>query len=429
MMRRFHASVVKEILLLLRDKAGITMLFIMPVALVFIMVVIQDAAINALNDNKVPLLLVDNDHDTLSENIRKGMINTGILSIVDTVDGEIPSPEKARQLVASGKYQVGVIIPAGASDTLRSNAKAVVKKSFYNIGMIRELPSDTLYDSVRIDVFFDPSLRAAIKTGIAATVSEFSIRTESHEVYKMYSEVLNMMLPEGQEFKTDYPEVITYKTQYATEPDSTIKPNAVQHNIPSWTLFAMFFIVIPLGASLIKEKEEGTYLRLITMPGSYSTIFTGKLIVYLMVAIIQFFLMMLVGFYLIPLMGMPQLVIGKDLLALATLVISSAFSAIGFGLMIGSISTTQQQASSFGSIIIIILASIGGLFMPTYLMPKSARFISDYSPLSWAHQSFQDLFVRDGDLAMIWPNLWKILVFGASCFLIAILYNRLKKIR
>lgn len=139
--------------------------------------------------------------------------------------------------------------------------------------------------------------------------------------------------------------------------------------------------------------------------------------------------MLMVGFYLVPLMGMPALVIGKDLLAMAVLVLSAAFAAISFGLMIGSFSTSQQQASSFGSIIIIILASIGGLFMPTYLMPKSARFISDYSPLYWAHESFQDLFIRDGNLPMIWHNLWKILLFGAICFILAVTYNKLRKVR
>lgn len=278
-MKRFIASIIKEFLLLIRDKAGITMLFIMPVALVFIMVVIQDAAINALNDNKIPVIFVDDDHDSLSAAIRKGMLETDLLIIHDSVDGRTITAQEARKLVADGQFQVGVVIPAAASDTLRSNAKTVVKKSFYEIGIIPEVPSDTIYDSVKIDIFYDPSLRAAIKTGISATVSEFAVRTEAHEVYKMYSEVLNMMLPEGQNFQSDYPEVIRYDEQYATEPDSTIQPNAVQHNIPSWTLFAMFFIVIPLGASLIKEKEEGTYMRLKAMPGSTSTLFFGKLFI------------------------------------------------------------------------------------------------------------------------------------------------------
>jgi len=428
-MRRFFASIIKEMLLILRDKAGMVLLFLMPVALVFIMVVIQDAAINTLNDNKIPVVMVDRDRDTLSYKITQGIRESGNFDIVQTIDGDTITPEQAQRLVAEGKFQIGIILPVGASDTLRSNAKTVVKKSFYEIGIIPEVPSDTIYDSINIQIFFDPSLRAASKTAISAMIAEYAVRTEAHMVYKTYAEVLTMLLPEGKEFKSDYPEVINYTESYATENLTTIQPNAVQHNIPSWTLFAMFFIVIPLSSSLIKEKEDGSYLRLVTMPGSYSTIFLGKIFVYLLVALIQFALMMLVGFYLVPMMGMPMLVIGQDYLALATLVLSSALAAIGFGVMIGTIATTHQQASSFGSIIVMILAAIGGLFMPSYMMPASVRHISDFSPMYWAHESFQDLFIRDAHLADIAPRLLKILIFAAVCYLIAFAYKKFRKVR
>jgi ABC-2 type transport system permease protein len=428
-MRRFSASIIKEILLILRDKAGMVLLFLMPVALVFIMVIIQDAAINSMNDNRIPLVMVDRDHDTLSSKIRNGILKSGNFDIVEVIDGDTVTADQAQKLVAAGTYQIGIILPAGASDTLRSNAKTVVKKSFYEIGIIHEIPKDTTYDSIDIQVFFDPSLRAASKTAISAMIAEYAVRTEAHMVYKMYADVLTMMLPEGKEFKSDYPEVINYKESYATENLTTIQPNAVQHNIPSWTLFAMFFIVIPLSSSLIKEKEEGTYLRLVTMPGSYTTIFLGKITVYLMVAIIQFFLMMMVGFYLVPVMGMPKLVIGHDYLALAALVFTSALAAIGFGVMIGTVSSTNQQASSFGAIIVMILAAIGGLFMPSYMMPASVRHISDYSPMYWAHESFQDLFIRDAHIETIAPRLLKLLVFALICYLVAFGWKKFRKVR
>jgi ABC-2 type transport system permease protein len=33
-----------------------------------------------------------------------------------------------------------------------------------------------------------------------------------------------------------------------------IMPNSVQHNVPAWALFAIFFIVVPLSINLVKEK-------------------------------------------------------------------------------------------------------------------------------------------------------------------------------
>lgn len=428
-MRKFRASIIKEILLLLRDKAGIALLFVMPVAMVFIMVIIQDAAINTINDNLIPVIIVDNDHDTLSAKIREGIKQSGTFYIVDSINGQIPSPELTRRLVAEGKYQIGIVLPHGASDTIRSNSKTVVNKSFYEIGLLNKLPTDTTYDSVNIDIYFDPSLRASSKKAISAIIAEYAVRTESHMVYHMYSDVLSKMLPGGMAFKSDYPDVIKYRESYATETLTTIKANSVQHNIPSWTLFAMFFIVIPLGGSLIKEKEEGTYLRLVTMPGSFSTIFFGKITVYVMVCIVQFIMLMLVGLYLMPLAGMPKLMFCHDMLALAFWLLITSLSAIGFGTMIGTIATTNQQAASFGAIIVIILSSIGGLFMPTYMMPRGVKSMSDFSPLYWAHESFQDLFVRDANLSVIYPNLIRLFIFGSCCYLVAFLYKRIKKVR
>ena len=38
--------------------------------------------------------------------------------------------------------------------------------------------------------------------------------------------------------------------------------NASQHNVPAWTIFAMFFIVMSLGSSIVREKLSGSFIRL-----------------------------------------------------------------------------------------------------------------------------------------------------------------------
>ena len=51
-MNKFFASFVKEILLLIRDRAGIISLFVMPIILVFVMTIIEDSALNSIPTNK-----------------------------------------------------------------------------------------------------------------------------------------------------------------------------------------------------------------------------------------------------------------------------------------------------------------------------------------------------------------------------------------
>jgi ABC-2 type transport system permease protein len=54
-MNKFFAAFVKEILLLIRDRAGIISLFVMPVILVFVMTIIEDTALNSLVDRQVSI--------------------------------------------------------------------------------------------------------------------------------------------------------------------------------------------------------------------------------------------------------------------------------------------------------------------------------------------------------------------------------------
>ena len=32
------------------------------------------------------------------------------------------------------------------------------------------------------------------------------------------------------------------------------QPNSTQHNVPAWTVFAMFFMVVSLGNNVVREK-------------------------------------------------------------------------------------------------------------------------------------------------------------------------------
>jgi ABC-2 type transport system permease protein len=43
-------------------------------------------------------------------------------------------------------------------------------------------------------------------------------------------------------------------------------PNATQHNIPSWTIFAMFFVVLSLGSGIVREKRNGYFFQTACLP-------------------------------------------------------------------------------------------------------------------------------------------------------------------
>ena len=137
--------------------------------------------------------------------------------------------------------------------------------------------------------------------------------------------------------------------------------------------------------------------------------------------------MLMVGLYVLPAMGLPQLEIGPHKIALALLAISSGLAATGLGVAIGTIATTHEQSSTFGAVLIIIFAALGGIWVPIYVMPHTMRIFSQFSPLNWGLSGFYDIFLRNGDILTVLPEIVKLLLFFAVMLMIAIGYNKLHR--
>ncbi len=138
-------------------------------------------------------------------------------------------------------------------------------------------------------------------------------------------------------------------------------PNATQHNIPAWTIFAMFFIVISLGSSIVREKLNGSFVRLKTLPTSYLVALLSKQIAYLAVALLQTVVIFSIGVWLFPLIGLPALNIPDDKLGLLIVSVICGWCAVSYAICIGVFAQTQEQANGFGAVSIVLLAAIGGI--------------------------------------------------------------------
>ena len=79
---------------------------------------------------------------------------------------------------------------------------------------------------------------------------------------------LLLLIPVDLNIETD--EWFTVDEAYARSEHGRIIPNATQHNVPAWSMFAVFFIVVSLAGNMIRERETGCLNRLMTMPCSYA---------------------------------------------------------------------------------------------------------------------------------------------------------------
>ena len=167
-----------------------------------------------------------------------------------------------------------------------------------------------------------------------------------------------------------------------------VLPTSVQENVPAWTLFAMFLIVIPVSGLIIKERAQGTLARLRTMPVSASTLLLGNVIVYVLLCLLQFAVMLLIGLLVLPRFGTPRLDMGRSPAALVLVAVASALAATGFGMMVANVARSYDVAAFFSSTFTVIAALLGGIMVPVFLMPPGIQAISRFSPLNWGLDGF-----------------------------------------
>jgi len=421
-MHKLLASTYKEFLLLTRDIGGIAILFIMPLVLIVTITLIQDSTFKTVNESKIPILLVDNDKGPISETIFKELQESNSFEVILK-----ENEATAKELVFKGDYQLAIVIPEDLSSDLNKKVNQNVEGILAKFGLEEELIGKTKKNKVpkkEVNLYFDPATQLTFKSSVKNGIDKMISKIETQSIYKAFQNQISDDEP-AMVFDTD--NFITFQEiMPKVEGDKELIPNSVQHNVPAWTLFAIFFIIVPLSINMVKEKSQGTFVRLRTNPVSYATVLGGKTIVYLIVCTIQFVLMLLIGVYLFPYLGLPVLDISGRIGLLFVVTIFAGLAAIGLGLLLGTVAKTQEQSAPFGATFVVILAAMGGVWVPVFVMPKMMQVLSNFSPMNWGLNAYYDVFLRNSSFIEIVPEITTLFLFFIATTVISIIYNEKK---
>lgn len=419
-------SVKKEFLLLRRDFGGLVILFIMPLVLIITVTLIQDSTFKKVSDSKIPILLVDADRGTVSQSILKNLEGSNAFSIVTQINNTPVTEEVAQEAVLKGKYQMAIIIPENLSKDLQLKIDQNVEKILGSFGLSDTLAKKTepkIISEKEVKLYFDPAVQPTFKNAVMSSIDKMIAQIESSSIYATFKDQL------GDENSNTFEQksFITFKEIMPRANNQEIIPNSVQHNVPAWSLFAIFFIVIPLSINIVKEKTQGTFVRLRTNPVSNAVVLAGKTITYLIICMIQFYMMIAVAIFLFPHLGLPPLNVAGNLTLLSIVALFAGFAAIGFGILLGTVAKTQEQSAPFGATSVIILAALGGVWVPVFAMPKIMQFFARISPMNWGLNGFYDVFLRNAGLFDILPEIALLFLFFVITISIALMYEKKKR--
>lgn len=177
-------------------------------------------------------------------------------------------------------------------------------------------------------------------------------------------------------------------------------------------LILMLVCAMMTSISIVKEKEQGTMEILLVSPVKPMFIILAKAVPYLLIAMIDVISILLLSVFVL---GVP---IEGNIILLLFLSLIFTFSALSLGLLISSVTNSQQAAmliSGIGLMLPSILLS--GLIFPVENMPWILRAISNLIPAKWFIIAVKDVMIK----GLSFPFIWKecaILVVMTVFFLV-----------
>lgn len=390
------ASIIKEFRLLSRDLHGIAVLFLMPMLFMLTMSVALSQA-DDVNQNTKIALVGESDNSVnvkLIDALDKQQTQVNFIDLNDL--------DMARQQLIEKKYDV-----------------LIVNDNYQNTPLDKERPIELLA-LADIDQLRLLNLQGMIqKSYLQQKLSDYLNQADSSSTPNPISQQLNDYLSTN----------IIVDTFINNDGDTVTKPNSVQQSVPAWLIFGMFFIMIPLSNVMTCEKQTNTIIRLRLAKSSAFSLLFAKLVPYFLINQLQFIGMILMGTYLLPLMGINGFHLFGSYWCYGLLSIAISLSALGYALLVSVLAKTAEHAVVLGGGGNIIMAALGGIMVPSYMMPESMQIVSQVSPMSWALKGFHNLLLNQYNFQQILPE-WLSLVGFAVIFLslASIIYCRqLKK--
>src|ERR1700744_3531654 len=402
-MFKLWATVIKDFRVLRRDGIGLALMFVMPVMLVFVVTDIQESTFQMINKNKLPVLIINRDTGASGVQLIEAINKIGLFKVY-----KLPNNQDIKFVSDSMKQRdvlVAVTIPADFTRKVKAKAKNVAGKALVSFGLQADSVQKDPGEIDPLTLYYNPILQEQLRFSVQGGLRSALQLVESRETLRtLYFSINEKPLPAKLE-----DDMLNNKASINEIPvsknGSLRAPNAAQHNVPSWTIFAMFFVIMSLGGSVVREKVSGSYIRLKTLPTSYVVGLASKQITYVIVTVIQAIVIFSLGIWAFPLVGLPQLNLPSDVFGLFVVSLVCGWGAVSYSVFGGVFAETHPHSKGVGAISIVILAAIGGLMVPSFAMDPSLKTWSNFSPMHWCLQAYYGLFLEGGRLKDVLGNL------------------------
>jgi ABC-2 type transport system permease protein len=399
----------KDLLQVLKDRNSLILLLAVPLILI---VVVGFALGNVfgVGSTQISITVAVSNQDTgqnayLGKAILSALkINTS--QLVVTVNEYDSSGQVTQQVTTSNNAALlGVVIPSGASNTLITDTQQGITPQ--NLVQIYTLPNNS---DARIPI---------VQNIVSNVVSAQLVGSEAiGQVQKVCNNAGNHCVQSSIN-PVAINTAITNASQQASQSvhlltaGQAVKIGQFDQVVPGYAIFFSLFGLNAAAATILQEKEDGTFRRLLIAPIQRYALLGGKLLAQFILTLAQLLVLFLFGYFVLKMHigSWPTIIL---------LLIGTSFATTGLGILLVSVIKTRRQLNPIVTLVTLITAAIGGSWWPLFLEPMWMQQIAKLGIVAWAMEGLNNTMIYGKGFQVVLPDILGLLAYGAICFVIAL---------
>ncbi len=370
-MRTILFIIQKEFLQIFRNKQMLPIIFVMPIVQLFVLVHAANFEIRSIR-----LDVNDMDRSQASQLLQQKLVAGDLFRIVNTS----ATAAEGRRSLAEARADVALVIPHNFEQEMREGKIPVVQ--------------------VSVDAL----------NGFAAGVSQSYIAALVQDFNAEYLQALAAAsVGDAQPAAIDISSSFWYNS--TMEYDIFMAPGILVVLI---TMIGLFLA----GMNIVKEKENGTIEQLNVTPINKVQFIAGKLLPFWLLALgeLCFGMVFVKLVFDVPFLGSIALVFAAAAIYLVVI--------LSLGLLISTVTETQQQAMFIAWFIMVIFILMSGMFTPIESMPDWAQSISRGNPVAYLIEIIRRVLLKGAAARDIAQQLWILTGMAGGVLLLAGLRQR-----
>lgn len=401
----------KDLRAFFRDRTGVLLGFLLPIALVTVFGYIMQFAFGGEGGMpKVTLWVADGDGSALSKRFVAALHRSAMLNVEPDAGEKVEDAASLRAKVKDGAAHHALLIEPGFGAALAAG-KAVPFTLVRDPG--RRMESQVLGFAL-VPAFMEAGGSRTMPGLFAASLEKRNVPKDLTAVaragVKAATEVMEEAFGGGDaEGETgssgsgsdrfDMTTFAEFMVPIAYEDVATpARPKQLGYqlaqSVAGMSVMMLMFGLMACSSTLLVERDHGTLRRLLVARSPWSAIPLGKLFFCLVMGILQLLVLFAYGE---ALFGVGAF---RDPVTLAGVSLTWAACATSFGMLIATWAKTQKQAEGLSVLLILVMAALGGCWFPVQIadLPWFADVATHATLTYWAMVAYQGTLWHAHDL-------------------------------